>query len=69
MVVDIVDVANAIPQATGTPVAPVTGQPTVTFDPTTGPTITIPAGAAGVKILVTPGAPDMTEPEFKHRGW
>jgi len=25
-----------------------------------------PAGAAGVKILVTPGAPDMTEPEFKH---
>ena len=25
-----------------------------------------PAGADGVKILVTPGAPDMTEPEFKH---
>jgi len=25
-----------------------------------------PAGAEGVKILVTPGAPDMTEPEFKH---
>jgi nitrite reductase (NO-forming)/hydroxylamine reductase len=24
-----------------------------------------PAGAEGVKILVTPGAPDMTEPEFK----
>jgi peptidylprolyl isomerase len=52
MVVDIVDVANAIPQATGTPVAPVTGQPTVTFDPTTGPTITIPAGAAAPTTLV-----------------
>jgi len=25
-----------------------------------------PAGAEGVRILVTPGAPDMTEPEFEH---
>jgi nitrite reductase (NO-forming)/hydroxylamine reductase len=50
-------------------------EPKTASSPTQHPTTTAelkyqgapsPAGAAGVKILVTPGAPDMTEPEFKH---
>jgi nitrite reductase (NO-forming)/hydroxylamine reductase len=50
-------------------------EPRTAASPTQHPTTTAelkyqgapsPAGAAGVKILVTPGAPDMTEPEFKH---
>jgi len=50
-------------------------EPKTAASPTQHPTTTAelkyqgapsPAGAAGVKILVTPGAPDMTEPEFKH---
>jgi len=49
-------------------------EPKTAASPTQHPTTTAelkyqgapsPAGAAGVKILVTPGAPDMTEPEFK----
>jgi nitrite reductase (NO-forming)/hydroxylamine reductase len=50
-------------------------EPKTAASPTQHPTTTAelkyqgapsPAGAEGVKILVTPGAPDMTEPEFKH---
>jgi nitrite reductase (NO-forming)/hydroxylamine reductase len=50
-------------------------EPKTAASPTQHPTTTAelkyqgapsPAGASGVKILVTPGAPDMTEPEFKH---
>ncbi len=50
-------------------------EPKTAASPTQHPTTTAelkyqgapsPAGAAGVKILVTPGAPNMTEPEFKH---
>jgi nitrite reductase (NO-forming)/hydroxylamine reductase len=55
--------------------AQVAREPKSASSPTQHPTTTAelkyqgapsPAGAAGVKILVTPGAPDMTEPEFKH---
>ncbi len=55
--------------------AKVAAEPKTAASPTQHPTTTAelkyqgapsPAGAAGVKILVTPGAPDMTEPEFKH---
>ena len=42
VVADIVSVSRPLSQATGTAVPPVAGQPTVTFDPTTGPTITVP---------------------------
>ena len=50
-------------------------EPKTADSPTQHPTTTAelkyqgapsPAGADGVKILVTPGAPNMTEPEFKH---
>ena len=50
-------------------------EPKTAASPTQHPTTTAelkyqgapsPAGAEGVKILVTPGAPNMTEPEFKH---
>ena len=50
-------------------------EPKTASSPTQHPTTTAelkyqgapsPAGAEGVKILVTPGAPNMTEPEFKH---
>jgi nitrite reductase (NO-forming)/hydroxylamine reductase len=50
-------------------------EPKTAASPTQHPTTTAelkyagapsPAGAEGVKILVTPGAPDMTEPEFQH---
>ncbi len=50
LVADIINVQVTPPkpltQAQGTVVAPVAGLPTVTFDPTAGPTITIPAGVA-----------------------
>jgi nitrite reductase (NO-forming)/hydroxylamine reductase len=55
--------------------AQVAREPKSASSPTQHPTTTAelkyqgapsPAGAAGVKILVTPGAPDMTETEFKH---
>lgn len=44
-VIDVKGVSSRLAKAQGTPVAPVAGLPTVTFDDTTGPTITIPAGA------------------------
>ena len=46
VLVDIVSVATPLAAAEGTPVTPPAGLPTVTFDPATGPTVTIPAGAA-----------------------
>ena len=52
LVADVLNIGNAIPQASGTAVAPVAGQPSVTFDATAGPTITIPAGAAAPTTLV-----------------
>ena len=42
---DIVAVATPLSQAEGTPVPAVAGLPTVTFDASAGPTVTIPAGA------------------------
>ncbi|MBK8469397.1 MAG: FKBP-type peptidyl-prolyl cis-trans isomerase [Candidatus Phosphoribacter sp.] len=52
LVVDVLAVATAGAQATGTAVPPVAGQPTVSFDPVAGPTITVPAGAAAPTALV-----------------
>jgi peptidylprolyl isomerase len=55
LVADIVKVTAPPPvlkQAQGTDVAPVAGLPTVTFDATAGPTITIPAGVAAPTDLV-----------------
>lgn len=43
---DIVAVATPLSQAEGTTVAPAAGLPTVTFDATTGPTVSIPSGAS-----------------------
>ena len=42
VVADVQSVGTPLAAAQGTPVAPVAGQPTVTFDPKTGPTITVP---------------------------
>ncbi len=51
VVADVISVGTIATQAQGTPVAPVAGQPTVTFDPTTGPTITVPKTAAPTTLV------------------
>ena len=51
VVADVISVGAVPTQAQGTPVAPVAGQPTVTFDPTTGPTITVPKTAAPTTLI------------------
>jgi peptidylprolyl isomerase len=61
---DILAVGKVLKQAEGTPVAPVTGQPTVTFDPAKGPTITVPKTAAPTSLVVQ-NLVDGTGPEVK----
>ena len=51
-IIDVLGVSAPLAKAQGTPVAPVAGLPTVTFDDTAGPTITVPAGAAAPGSLV-----------------
>ena len=53
LLADIVSVSTPLKQAEGTPVAPVPGLPTVTFDPTTGPAITVPTTTAPPTALVS----------------
>ncbi|HEY6744065.1 MAG TPA: FKBP-type peptidyl-prolyl cis-trans isomerase [Lapillicoccus sp.] len=52
VVADILAVGKVLKQAEGTPVAPVEGQPTVAFDPASGPTITVPKTAAPTALVV-----------------
>jgi peptidylprolyl isomerase len=52
VVADILAVGKVLQQAEGTPVAPVAGQPTVTFDPASGPTITVPRTTAPTTLVV-----------------
>ncbi|MEO8827093.1 FKBP-type peptidyl-prolyl cis-trans isomerase [Lapillicoccus sp.] len=52
VVADIVSISTPLTQATGTVVAPVAGAPTVAFDATTGPTITVPKTAAPTTLVV-----------------
>jgi peptidylprolyl isomerase len=63
-VADILSVGRVLKQAEGTPVAPVDGQPTVAFDPTKGPTITVPKTAAPTSLVVQ-NLVDGTGPEVK----
>ncbi len=51
VVADVVSVSRPLPQATGTDVPPVAGLPTVTFDATNGPTITVPKTAAPTTLV------------------
>jgi peptidylprolyl isomerase len=64
VVADVISVGSVLTQAQGTPVAPVAGQPTVTFDPAAGPTITVPKTAAPT-TLVSQNLVDGTGPEVK----
>ena len=48
---DVISVGTPLTQATGTAVPPVAGQPTVTFDATKGPTITVPKAAAPTTLV------------------
>lgn len=50
---DVLAVAAPLPQAEGTPVPAVAGLPTVSFDASAGPTVTIPAGATAPTETVT----------------
>jgi peptidylprolyl isomerase len=52
VVADILAVGKVLQQAEGTPVAPVEGQPTVAFDPASGPKITVPKTAAPTALVV-----------------
>lgn len=51
VVADIQSVGTPLAAAEGTPVAPVAGQPTVTFDPKTGPAITVPKTAPPTELV------------------
>ena len=53
-VVDIRSVRTPLEKATGTPAAPVAGQPTVTLDAKGKPAITLPAGAPPSALVVQP---------------
>lgn len=53
LLADVVSVSTPLKAAEGTPVATVPGLPTVTFDPATGPTITVPNGVAAPTALVS----------------
>jgi len=53
-VVDIRSIRTPLSKATGTPVAPVAGQPTVALDATGKPTITLPGGDAPTNLIVQP---------------
>ncbi len=51
VVADVQSVGTPLAAAEGTPVAPVAGQPTVTFDPKTGPAITVPKTPAPTALV------------------
>jgi peptidylprolyl isomerase len=53
LLADIVSVTTPLKHAEGTEVAPVAGLPTVTFDPKTGPTITVPTALAAPTTMVS----------------
>ena len=54
-VVDVREIRRALPEATGTPVAPVAGQPTVQVDPASRKTsITLPAGDPPTELVAQP---------------
>lgn len=59
-VVDVLAISRPLTKAEGTPVAPVAGLPTVTFDEKAGPTITVPSGAAAPTELVAQNLIDGT---------
>jgi len=64
VVADILAVGKVLKQAEGVAVAPVAGQPTVTFDATNGPTIAVPKTAAPT-ALVSQNLIDGNGPEVK----
>ena len=64
VVADILAVGKVLKQAEGVAVAPVAGQPTVTFDATNGPTISVPKTAAPT-ALVSQNLIDGNGPEVK----
>ena len=64
VVADILAVGKVLKQAEGAAVAPVAGQPTVTFDATNGPTISVPKTAAPT-ALVSQNLIDGNGPEVK----
>jgi peptidylprolyl isomerase len=64
VVADVVAVSRPLTQATGTDVPPVAGLPTVTFDATNGPTITVPKTAAP-STLVSQNLVDGAGPEVQ----
>ncbi len=51
VVADVLSVGTPLAAAEGTDVPPVAGQPTVTFDPKTGPAITVPKTAAPTTLV------------------
>ena len=51
VVADVLSVGTPLAKAEGTPVAPVAGQPTVTFDDKTGPAITVPKTPAPTELV------------------
>lgn len=51
VVADILSVGTPLAKAEGTAVAPVAGQPTVTFDDKTGPAITVPKTPAPTELV------------------
>jgi len=59
-VVDVLAISRPLTKAEGTPVAPVAGLPTVTFDEKAGPTITVPSGVAAPTELVAQNLIDGT---------
>jgi peptidylprolyl isomerase len=50
--VDVKGIRHPLARATGDPVAPVDGLPTVTLDATGKPTVTLPSGAAPASLVV-----------------
>ncbi len=52
VVADVISISTPLTQASGAAVAPVAGLPTVTFDPGTGPAITVPKTAAPTTLIV-----------------
>ena len=54
LVVDVKEVRHPLTRATGTPVTPPAGLPTVTLDGDGKPTVTVPEGAAPAALVVQP---------------
>lgn len=61
LVADVAAVSTPLKHAEGTDVSPAAGLPTVTFDPTNGPTVTVPTGA-------TPPTDTVVQPLVKGSG-